>query len=93
MEKYEKIYRDYLEHAEERHILNKKKIRITLRLYILIPLLFLLLSFFRTEAKLTFLVLWIVSLFTLSVYMIYIEYTDHHLMERVERYKKLTEEE
>ena len=58
---------------------NQKKIRWGIRCVILIPLVFLMLTFSMDSSKVVFLVLWIVSLFTISAYLIYVEYMDYTL--------------
>ena len=62
---------------------NQKKIRWGIRCVILIPMIFLMLMFSMDSSKVVFLVLWIVSLFTISAYLIYVEYMDYTLQERL----------
>ena len=68
---YEESYRRIMEYQNEEHLRNQKKIRWGIRCVILIPMIFLML------------VLWIVSLFTISAYLIYVEYMDYTLQERL----------
>ncbi len=80
---YEESYRRIMEYQNEEHLRNQKKIRWGIRCVILIPLIFLMLMFSMDSSKVVFLVLWIVSLFTISGYLIYVEYMDYTLQERL----------
>ena len=93
MDKYEKEYENIIKYEESKHEQNIHKIKVSLKLYIIIPLVFLIFSFFKTDAKLVFLVLWVASLFILSVYMIYIEYSDHNLQKRMKEYREIMDED
>ena len=80
---YEESYRRIMEYQKEEHLRNQKKIRWGIRCVILIPMIFLMLMFSMDSSKVVFLVLWIVSLFTISGYLIYVEYMDYTLQERL----------
>ena len=80
---YEESYRRIMEYQNQEHLRNQKKIRWGIRCVMLIPLIFLLLMFSMDSSKVVFLVLWIVSLFTISGYLIYVEYMDYTLQERL----------
>ena len=80
---YEESYRRIMEYQNEEHLRNQKKIRWGIRCVILIPMIFLMLMFSMDSSKVVFLVLWIVSLFTISAYLIYVEYMDYTLQERL----------
>ena len=80
---YEESYRRIMEYQNEEHLRNQKKIRWGIRCVILIPMIFLMLMFSMDSSKVVFLVLWIVSLFTISAYLIYVEYMDFTLQERL----------
>ncbi len=64
-------------------VTRKKKYGGGIRCVILIPMIFLMLMFSMDSSKVVFLVLWIVSLFTISAYLIYVEYMDYTLQERL----------
>ena len=76
---YEESYRRIMDYQNKEHEKNQKKIRWGIRCVILIPLVFLMLTFSMDSSKVVFLVLWIVSLFTISAYLIYVEYMDYTL--------------
>ena len=80
---YEESYRRIMEYQNQEHLRNQKKIRWGIRCVILIPLIFLMLMFSMDSSMVVFLVLWIVSLITISGYLIYVEYMDYTLQERL----------
>jgi PP-loop superfamily ATP-utilizing enzyme len=49
-------------------------------------MIFLILSFAISSGKLIFLIMWILSLFGIAFYLIYVEYTDYKMMERMKDY-------
>lgn len=74
-ESYEKI----MEYERQIHEKNQKRIKVGIRLVIIIPLIFLFVMFKLDSSKVVFLVLWIASLFGISVYLIGVEYMDYQL--------------
>ena len=82
-EDYEKLYDMLLGYEREIHKKNQKRIRIGLRCLIIIPLIFLALLFWTESSKIVFLILWIVSLFILAGYLIFVEYSDYKLQEKL----------
>ena len=84
MEKGKEIlYEKFLDLQQQVHLKNQKKIRVGLKVNILLPLVFLVLSFATDRSKLVFLLLWIISLFGISFYLLYIEYMDFKLQEQL----------
>lgn len=82
---YEKLYRELIQQQEEIHRQNQKHIKNGLKYIVFIPLVFLALAFFTESGKVVYLTLWIVSMFLLSAYLIYIEYLDFQVQERIAR--------
>lgn len=82
-EDYEKLYDMLLGYEQEIHKKNQKRIRIGLWCLIIIPLIFLALLFWTESSKIVFLILWIVSLFILAGYLIFVEYSDYKLQEKL----------
>lgn len=80
--KYKQIVQQLAAQEKEFHAENEKRIRTGIQCLIWIPLIFLFLLFLTESAKVIFLVLWIISLFFISVYLIYVEYTDFQVRER-----------
>ena len=68
---------------------SEKRIRTGIQCLIWIPLVFLALLFLTESEKVIFLLLWVVSLFIISGYLIYIEYIDFRAQERLHRFNRL----
>ncbi len=77
------VYEKFLELQRQVHEKNQRKIKVGLKVNILLPLVFLIISFISNRSKLVFLVLWIVSLFGIAFYLLYIEYMDFKLQEQL----------
>ena len=77
------VYEKFMELQQQVHQRNQKKIRVGLKVNILLPLVFLVISFITERSKLVFLVLWIVSLFGIAFYLLYVEYMDFELQEQL----------
>jgi hypothetical protein len=90
---YELMYDKFMDYQRGLHEKNSEKIRIGLKVNILLPLVFLLISFITNSSKLVFLVLWIVSLFGISFYLLYVEFMDFKLQERMKEFGVMKEEE
>jgi hypothetical protein len=84
--KYKERYEKFIAYQKENHEKNQRKIRNGLKVNILLPLVFLIISFATDSSKLVFLILWITSLFGIAFYLIYVEYTDYKMMERMKDY-------
>ena len=87
------IYDRFLELQQQVHLKNHKKIRVGLKVNIILPLIFLAISFLSNRSKLVFLVLWIVSLFGIAFYLLYVEYMDFKLQERMKEFGIIDSEE
>ena len=86
MNQKEEMYDRFFELQEQVHLKNQKKIRVGLKVNILLPLIFLVISFISNRSKLVFLVLWIISLFGISFYLLYVEYMDFKLQEQLKEF-------
>lgn len=82
-EDFEKLYDMMLEYEEEIHKKNQKRIKIGMKCLLIIPMIFLILLLLTQSSKLVFLILWIVSLFILAAYLIFIEYSDDKLQQKL----------
>ena len=82
-EKYEQMYEMLVTYERKIHEKNQKRISIGLKCIIIIPLIFLFLLFWTESNKVVFLILWIVSLFILAGYLIFVEYSDYKLQEKL----------
>lgn len=78
-ESYEKI----IEYEKAIHEKNQKRIKVGIRLVVIIPLIFLFVMFKLESSKVVFLVLWIASLFGISIYLIGVEYMDYQLQRKL----------
>ena len=83
---YKKAFEKYVDYQQDLHIKNQKRIQVGLKINILVPLVFLLLCFLTQGSKLVFLLLWIGSLFGISFYLMYVEYTDYKLQEQLKEF-------
>ena len=77
------IYDELVDFQDNLHKQNLKRIRIGLLCVIIIPMIFLSLMFITESNKVIWLILWIVSLFAISAYLIVVEYGDYNLQHRV----------
>lgn len=82
-EKYKEMYDKFINYEQNLHQQNQKRIRVGLKINIILPLFFLILSFAISEGKLVFLLLWIISLFGIATYLIYVEYSDYRMLEQL----------
>lgn len=82
-EDFEKLYDMMLEYEEEIHKKNQKRIKIGMKCLLIIPMIFLILLLLTQSSKLVFLILWIVSLFILAAYLIFVEYSDDKLQQKL----------
>lgn len=80
---YESIYTQLMDYQSKLHEQNLKRIRIGLKCVIFIPLLFMFLLFLTDSNKVIFLILWIASLFMISIYLIIVEYSDYNLQNKM----------
>ena len=90
--KYEVMYEEFMSYQKTIHEKNQKKIRVGLKVNILLPLVFLIISFLTNGSKLIFLILWIVSLFGISFYLLYVEFTDFKIQEKMKELGLVGEE-
>ena len=83
---YKEIYEKFINYQESVHLKNQKRIQVGLKVNILLPLLFLILSFAISNGKLVFLILWIISLFGIAGYLIYVEFSDYKMIKKMEEF-------
>ena len=80
---YKQLFHAIMKYEEEMHLKNQKRIKIGIQCLIWIPMVFLILLFLTESDKVVFLVLWIISLFVIAVYLIYVEYVDFQMQEKI----------
>ena len=77
------IYGELVDFQDRLHAQNLKRIHIGLLCVLIIPMIFLALMFITDSNKVIWLILWIVSLFAISSYLIVVEYGDYNLQHRI----------
>ena len=92
-DKYKQMYDMVMEYEKELHEKNQKRMSIGLKCILIIPLIFLCMLFWTGSSKIIFLILWIASMFGIAVYLIYVEYMDYNIRERLHRSEETKEEE
>ena len=63
-------------YRNEFHVTNRRRIRAGIRCLLIVPLIFLILLLMTGSDRIIFLVLWVISMFLISGYLIYVEYMD-----------------
>lgn len=77
------IYGELADFQGKLHAQNLRRIHIGLLCVLIIPMIFLALMFITDSNKVIWLILWIVSLFAISAYLIVVEYGDYNLQHRI----------
>lgn len=85
-ESCQRLLQQLRQEEEQLHAQNQQRIKTGIRCLVWIPMVFLGLLFLTESEKAIFLVLWVVSLFIISSYLIYIEYIDFQSQERLRRF-------
>lgn len=80
---FKEMYDRLMNYEQKLHEKNQKKIKIGIRVALIVPLIFLALLFISGSSKIVFLVLWIASLFGISIYLIAVEYSDYQLQVKI----------
>lgn len=83
---YKEIYEKFMTYQQSVHLKNQKRIQVGLKVNILLPLIFLILSFAISSGKLVFLILWIFSLFGIAGYLIFVEFSDYKMIKKMEEF-------
>ena len=88
--KYSQLYQALLQEVLQFHNGNQRRIRKGMLSLLLVPLVFLVLLFLSEGSRVIFLLLWIMSMFGISAYLIAVEYIDYEMQNKV---KKITKKE
>lgn len=83
MEKQDNRYNNLSSYAKELHEKNKKRIKISGFVLILLPIILGLIRWMTDSDKIVFLMIWVLCMFVLSVYLVSVEYLDHVLQKRI----------
>ena len=89
-EKYHQLYDRLLEEVAALHKSNQHRIRVGMRALVIVTVGLLLLMFLAEGNKVYTLILWILSMFALSAYLIGVEYMDYELQKKLQ---DITQEE
>lgn len=89
-EKYHQLYERLLEEVAALHKSNQHRIRVGMRALVIVTVGLLLLMFLAEGNKVFTLILWILSMFALSAYLIGVEYMDYELQKKL---RDITQEE
>lgn len=89
-EKYHQLYDRLLEEVAALHKANQQRIRTGMRALVIVTVGLLLLMFLAEGNRVFTLILWIVSMFALSAYLIGVEYMDYELQKKL---RDITQEE
>lgn len=74
--------------AEQMHKKNQHRKKTCLLCMIFIPLVFMVLMFTMSTAKVVYLLLWVISLFIFCTYLIVVDYIDDKITRRLDDLKK-----
>ena len=89
-EKYHQLYDRLLEEVAALHKSNQHRIRVGMRALVIVTVGLLLLMFLAEGNRVFTLILWILSMFALSAYLIGVEYMDYELQKKLQ---DITQEE
>jgi hypothetical protein len=81
---YEELYNRLLERGKLMHINNKKRIRIGLIFLAVFTVGMILIRYMTDSDRATFLIIWVIGMFAISIYLIGIEYIDSSIARTLE---------
>lgn len=82
-QKQDNRYNNLSSYAKELHENNKKRIKISGIVLLLLPVVLGLIRWMTDSDKTVFLMIWVLCMFVLSVYLVSVEYLDHVLQKRI----------
>ena len=82
-DRYEKLYQEMVSEAAALHKRNKKRIKVSVIIMILLPFILAGIRWLTDSDKMVFLVIWVISMFALAAYMISVAYLDHRVSNTV----------
>lgn len=81
---YEELFNRLLEHGERLHASNKKRIRIGLIFLAVFTVGMIIIRLITDSDRASFLILWVIGMFAISIYLIGIEYIDNSIEKTLE---------
>ena len=82
-QKQDALYQNLQNYAEELHQKNKKRIRASGIVLLLLPVILGLVRWLTDSDKIVFLLIWVLCMFLLSAYLVSVEYLDHTLQKKL----------
>ena len=76
-------YENLISYADELHAKNKKRIKVSGIVLVLLPVVLGLVRWLTDSDKILFLLIWVLCMFALAAYLVSIEYLDHVLHEKL----------
>ena len=76
--RYEQLYQEMVTQAAALHKRNKKRIKVSIIIMLLLPFLLAGIRWMTDSDKMVFLVIWVICMFALAAYMIGIAYLDEN---------------
>ena len=83
MEDKDTRYSSLSEYARELHEKNKKRVKVSGIVLILLPIFLELIRWLTGSDKTVFLIIWILCMFAISAYLVSVEYMDHIIRRRI----------
>ena len=81
---YEELFNKLLDRGEALHAVNKKRIRIGLIFLAVFTVGMIIIRFITDSDRATFLIIWVIGMFAISIYLIGVEYIDASLAKTLE---------
>ena len=89
MQKQNDPYRNLSEYVREFHEKNRKRLKASGIVLILLPVVLGLIRWLTDSDKIVFLFIWVICMFILAAYLVSVEYIDHRVREK---WKEATDE-
>lgn len=86
VQKQDSHYENLVTYAEELHEKNRKRVRVSGILMILLPVVLGMIRWLTDSDKTVFLIIWVICMFVLSIYLVSVEYLDHLLARKLNEF-------
>lgn len=84
-QKQDNRYRNLSLYAQELHEKNKKRVKVSGIVLVILPVVLGLIRWLTDSDKIVFLIIWVLCMFAVSAYLVSVEYLDHVLQRRLQR--------
>ena len=81
--KNDDLYENLDRYARQLHEKNRKRIRVSGIVLVLLPVILGLIRWFTDSDKILFLFIWVLCMFILSTYLVSVEYLDHRIQQKL----------